>query len=45
MRVAGKLLPDTNAFIALSAGDVLIQVAPEEADEIILAAAVLRQLR
>jgi tRNA(fMet)-specific endonuclease VapC len=43
--VAGKVLPDTNAFIALSAGDTSIRQALEEADEIILAAAVLGELR
>jgi predicted nucleic acid-binding protein len=42
---AGKVLPDTNAFIALSAGDAAIQAVLDDADEIILAAAVLGELR
>jgi tRNA(fMet)-specific endonuclease VapC len=43
--VAGKVLPDTNAFIALSAGNASIRAALDDADEIILAAAVLGELR
>lgn len=43
--MAGRLLPDTNAFIALTGGSQAVRAALEDADEVILAAAVLGELR